>query len=125
MFIFVPGMMHLRKYIKLFILLLLPVYLVLLGNSMSNMHLHVLSNGMVVKHAHPFDREEDSQEHHSHSDAETCYYQAFFLDYFDTAEPVHPLIADLSIAEILVQPAVLHYSFQHTNPNFLRGPPNS
>ena len=117
--------MHLRKYIKLFILLVLPVYLFLLGNSMSNMHLHVLSNGMVVKHAHPFDREADSQEHHSHSDAETCYYQAFFLDFFDTSEPIHQLIADLSASEMIVQFMELDYSFQHSNPNYLRGPPNS
>jgi hypothetical protein len=118
-------MMHLRKYIKLFILLVLPVYLVLLANSMSNMHLHVLSNGMVVKHAHPFDREEDSQEHHSHSDAETCYYQAFFLDYFDTAEPVQQLVAVIPAAELAAPLIVLNYSCQSSNPNGLRGPPNS
>lgn len=118
-------MMRLRKYIKLFILLVLPVYLVLLGNSMSNMHLHVLSNGMVVKHAHPFDREADRQDHHSHSDAETCYYQAFFLDFFDTFEPIQQLIADLSASEMIVPYMVLNYSFQHANPNYLRGPPNS
>ncbi len=118
-------MMHLRKYIKLFILLVLPVYLVLLGNSMSNMHLHVLSNGMVVKHAHPFDREADSQNHHSHSDSETCYYQAFFLDYFDTVEPVQRLVAEVPAAEIIEQLIVLNYSLQSTKPNGLRGPPNS
>lgn len=117
--------MRLRKYIKLFILLVLPVYLVLLGNSMSNMHLHVLSNGMVVKHAHPFERKADSQDRHSHSDAEACYYQAFFLDFFDTSQPIQQLIVDLSTSEMIVPPMVLDCSFQHANPNYLRGPPDS
>ncbi len=118
-------MMRLRKYIKLLILLVLPVYLGLLANSMSNMHLHVLSNGMVVKHAHPFNRKADSQEHHSHTDTEACYYQAFFLDYFDTSEPIQPVIVEVSAAEVAEFPIVLNYPFQSTNPNYLRGPPNS
>jgi len=118
-------MMHLRKYIKLFILLALPVYLGLLANSISNMHVHVLSNGMVVKHAHPLESGADSQKHHSHSDEEACYYQAFFLDYFDTSEPTNLLTMNLPETEITVHPTVCYYLFQYPNPNYLRGPPNS
>ena len=118
-------MLMLRKYIKVFILLVLPVYLILLGNSMSNMHIHVLSNGMVVRHAHPFSREQESKEHHHHSGSESNYYQGFFLNYFDTSEPIFNVPVKLYVCQIIELPVISHYVFEASRHYFLRGPPVS
>jgi len=113
-----------RKYIKVFILLFLPVYLLLLANSMLNMHVHILSNGMVVRHAHPFAHHSDpSGESHHHTGKEYIFYHGFFLNYYDTAESVaicqqfsyRPLFAGKPVSD--------SYSFAYSVVNPLRGPP--
>ncbi|WP_299584046.1 hypothetical protein [uncultured Sunxiuqinia sp.] len=116
-------MRRLYKYIKVFILLVLPVYLALLANSMQNMHVHVLSNGMVVKHAHPLKHDSEGDKHHSHSDSEICYYQAFFLDYLDTSTPFEPVRLTTVAVDTDEQPLAFFYSYEQFNLNDLRGPP--
>lgn len=118
-------MLTLRKYIKVFILLVLPVYLFLLVNSMMNMHLHVLSNGMIVRHAHPFNHQEDAKQHHHHSKSETCYYQAFFLDYLDTSEPIQRLVSDVIVTNLFYAVIPICPASEIINLNDLRGPPMS
>ena len=115
-----------RKYIKQSILLFLPVYLLLLANSMLNMHMHVLSNGMVVRHAHPFGHDRDQehdQESHSHSGKEYSFYEGFYLDYCDTAEPL-PVLQQLIVKEeIAGKPVSPNYRFELSALFPLRGPP--
>jgi hypothetical protein len=57
----------LRKISKIVIPFFLLVVLCSLVNATVNQHFHRLSTGIVVKHAHPFDRGEEGtpfQEHH-------------------------------------------------------------
>ncbi|WP_159521423.1 hypothetical protein [Sunxiuqinia indica] len=118
-------MMALRKYIKVFILLVLPVYLILLVNSISNMHVHLLSNGVVIQHAHPFDREGESKLPHQHSHAEYQFYQAFFHNYFDNSAPLPDLEVIRPSYKIVSVPVVQLYCFKSANDQRLRGPPLS
>lgn len=89
------------------------------------MHVHVLSNGMVVKHAHPFNREAESKSHHHHSDSETSFYQGFFQGYFDTSEPFLGLTAIIPSSQFVGSPVIMIYQFEHINHYRLRGPPIS
>jgi hypothetical protein len=114
---------NLRKYIKVFIILILPVYLLLLANSMMNMHVHVLSGGMVVRHAHPFKTDAGSGEAHHHSSKDCSFYQGFFLGYFDTSEPYQKLTATIYVAAIIGEPSQEDYSFETAAWQNLRGPP--
>ena len=113
----------LRKYIKVFIVLILPVYLCLLASSIMNMHVHVLSNGMVVRHAHPFDHNAGSGKQHHHSDHDCSFYQGFFLGYFDTSEPFPKLVKTVYVAIIIGEPLQGNYTFETSCHFSLRGPP--
>lgn len=114
-----------RKYIRIFILLILPVYLALLANSMMNMHVHVLSGGMVVRHAHPFDHSTGSGEKHHHSASECSFYHGFFLEYTDTSEAVSKLVASLYVAAIIGETHHEKYTSGAFSFYNLRGPPEA
>ncbi|MBW6479538.1 MAG: hypothetical protein K0B37_08930 [Bacteroidales bacterium] len=62
-----------RKLKKLFVLLTLPMVMFLFFNQVAFWHYHVLENGMVVEHSHPFKNNPKPgtpfQKHH-HSDFE-------------------------------------------------------
>ncbi|WP_423129548.1 hypothetical protein [Gaoshiqia sp. Z1-71] len=107
-----------RTYIKVLILLCLPVYLFILANSMLNMHLHVLSNGMVVRHAHL-----SGNQHHDHSVKEISFYEGFFLDYCNTVSPYTGLQTFVYTTEIIGTPLSAHYSRDYSGLFQLRGPP--
>jgi len=67
----------LRRIAKVGLIMLLPVLLMLFHNQLSNWHFHVLHNGMVVRHAHPYDRPEHAGSpvsDHSHSDSEFLHF---------------------------------------------------
>jgi len=58
------------KYIKLTIgCVMIALGIMLMLNNVCNTHIHVLENGNIVKHAHPFDK--DSSNDHEHS---KCLY---------------------------------------------------
>lgn len=59
---------------------MLPVYFMLIGNSISNRHVHVLQNGMIISHAHPFEKSTQNEKGtsgHSHSKTELILFQSF------------------------------------------------
>ena len=58
---------------KAFLLALIPLTMLLFHNQLSNWHYHMLSNGMMVKHAHPYNKAENPGSplsNHTHSDFE-------------------------------------------------------
>lgn len=66
------GLSYIRKMARIIIPVFLIVVICFLTNATINQHFHKLSSGLVVKHAHPFDRENTGspfQEHH-HSSSE-------------------------------------------------------
>lgn len=67
--------MRLRKLVAL---LSIPVILLLFHNRIANWHLHVLYNGIVVEHAHPFSPSKSTDspyQKHSHSSWEMFIYE--------------------------------------------------
>lgn len=77
-----------RKHIKTLVRWVLPVYLLVLANSIVNMHVHVLPDGVVVRHSHFYNHNSEDGKQHNHGEKEVSYYQSFFLGYFDNSEPV-------------------------------------
>jgi hypothetical protein len=65
--------MHLTRKIGRFIILLsLPAVMFLFHNQLANWHYHLLDNGMVVEHSHPYSKPKSGSpfQQHSHSDLE-------------------------------------------------------
>ncbi len=119
-------MESLRKNIKLIVAFALPIYLMVLANSMMNMHVHILSNGMVVKHAHPFEHSEsDTEEHHHHTDDELSFYEGFTVDFYDDSTPLSGIDVYLPEFEKIGEVQSASYTNYHFDLKQLRAPPIS
>ncbi len=76
-------MIFIRENIKIFYLLLLPVYFYIAQNSLLNRHTHFYANGIVVTHSHPLDHEQGKPiNQHHHSSTEICFFHSLQIDYF-------------------------------------------
>lgn len=65
-------MLHVRKISRFIIPVLLVVVFCFVSNATLNQHYHKLSSGLVVKHAHPFDKGDIGNpfQEHQHSTSE-------------------------------------------------------
>jgi len=71
-------MIKLKQILRYPVLLLLPVYLIALGNSISNRHIHILPNGLIISHAHPFEKgDTPGKNKHNHTQTQYFFYQTF------------------------------------------------
>lgn len=118
-------MVKLRKHIAFLAILLIPVYLLVMGNSIRNRHTHVLPNGMVITHSHPFTDDKGLPVKHSHSRNQIVFFQLFTFDFFDSSPEVF-------LAKKQSKPGndlLIFYSDQapanYYSGTFLRGPPLS
>ena len=96
-------MTGLRKISRILIPLFLVVVVCFLTNATLNQHYHKLSSGLVIKHAHPFNKESTGQpfqEHrHSSSDlilldqASHIFFRIYlFIIFFITLFATHEII---------------------------------
>jgi hypothetical protein len=69
---------------KLLVYLFFAAYLFCLQNSLFNTHVHVLPDGSVVRHAHPFSH--NNPNGHQHNHAEFHFYHGSSVSYFDTSD---------------------------------------
>ena len=62
---------RLRKYKHFILLVTFPVLILFISNSLINRHNHLV-RGVVISHAHPFNKEKDNNQYpyHKHTDAE-------------------------------------------------------
>lgn len=70
---FVNGMALLRRIGKFFLLVSIPAMLLLFYSQAAYWHYHILGDGTVVKHAHPYNSESGATtpyQNHRHSDFE-------------------------------------------------------
>lgn len=83
-------MLLIRKHIKFLLFLILPAYFLVLGNSIANRHIHILPNGSVVTHAHPFinDNTSEDKTKHGHTKAEFIFFQLTTIDFFEVSTPL-------------------------------------
>lgn len=119
-------MVELRKNINVLAILLIPVYLLVMGNSILNRHTHVLPNGVVITHSHPFtDSKTGLPVKHNHTQNQIVFYQLFTFDFCDfTPEVV--LANNDKILQFEIQ---AFYTDQNSgnslSANLLRGPPSA
>lgn len=82
-------MIVIRKNIRLLFVLVLPVYLFIVQSTIQNKHTHFFSNGIVITHAHPVDREKGAHNSdHRHTETEICLFQQLNFDYFQPPPPL-------------------------------------
>jgi hypothetical protein len=124
-----PNYMTRNKwYLKFAALLVIPAMVLLFHNRVSNWHYHVLYNGIVVEHSHPFsDSKKDGSpfQNHQHSDSE-------FLMLAELSNALTLLVVALMVAGLLLEkttrqttrPRIIFLSEQGSAANPLRAPPN-
>lgn len=116
-----------KWYLKFTALLVIPAMVLLFHNRVSNWHYHVLHNGIVVEHSHPFsDSKKDSTpfQNHQHSESE-------FLMLAELSNALTLLVVALVLAGMLLEkttrqttlPQLIFFSGQGSAANPLRAPP--
>jgi hypothetical protein len=96
-------MTGLRKISRILIPLFLVIVVCFLTNATLNQHYHKLSSGLVIKHAHPFNKESTGQpfQEHRHSSSELIlldqashiFFRIYlFLIFFITLFATHEII---------------------------------
>ncbi len=65
-----------KKNSKFFIAAIIPLVLMLFINSSVNKHQHILANGQIIVHAHPYQllHSETSGQNHKHSNEELAFF---------------------------------------------------
>ncbi|MCG6189687.1 hypothetical protein [Maribellus maritimus] len=82
-------MEYIRKNIKFIFLLVIPVYFSIIQNSILNKHTHFCSNGIVVTHSHPINKEDGKPiNNHKHTKTEICFFHCFHFDSFTIPEEI-------------------------------------
>lgn len=120
-------MLRNKWYYKLAAFLVIPAMVLLFHNRVSNWHFHVLHNGIVVEHSHPYsDSKKDGTpfQNHQHSDSE-------FLMLAELSNALTVLVVALMVAGMLLEkttrqttlPRIIFLSGQGAAANPLRGPP--
>ncbi len=109
-------------------LALIPVIMLLFNNQISNWHYHLLSNGMLVKHAHPYNKSEKPTapfSNHHHSDFEFFVLGqlsalSLILSFLLFALLIH---ASLNQAMLFERYRLPYLQQQYLSLKFLRAPP--
>ncbi len=80
-------MEFIRKNTKVLFILVLPVYFLIIQNSILNKHTHFFANGLVITHSHPLDKSSDVPvKSHGHTQKEICLFSLLNIN-FHTATP--------------------------------------
>jgi hypothetical protein len=121
--VYLIRMEKLRKYISILALLLIPVYFLVLGSSVKNRHTHVLSNGVVITHSHPFTDSNGKPIQHGHTRNQIVFFHLFTFDFFDSSPTVF-LAEETAVLQGEIKPCVCNTFPQTVSAvTFLRGPP--
>nr|WP_321487452.1 hypothetical protein [uncultured Draconibacterium sp.] len=75
-----------RKHTNFLFVLILPVYLYIVQNSIQNEHTHVYANGIVVTHSHPISRSDGPNNNHKHSQREINLYASLHFGLYETPD---------------------------------------
>ena len=73
-------MLLIKRIKKIIPILILPVVMMWFFNSVNNRHYHQLSDGSLITHSHPFQKQASNQgpvKSHNHSDAEFLFLSFF------------------------------------------------
>lgn len=117
-------MAFIRRHINILFVLILPVYLYIVQNSIQNKHTHVYANGIVVTHSHPLDVAGDLPvTNHDHTKTEICLYSNLHFDFYE-APVLTELVVDLSetYTDYVIENDEA-ISFSHFSSSIPRAPP--
>lgn len=117
-------MKFIRKNTKVLFILVLPVYFLIIQNSIRNKHTHFFPNGVVITHSHPLNRNSDDPiKNHSHSKTEICLFSLLNIN-LHIATPEYNI--DFSTTDYSKSFVVDDVRIEYTSPNYHlvpRGPP--
>lgn len=116
-------MIKLRKHITLIALLLIPVYLLVLGSTIRNRHSHVLPNGLVITHSHPFTDADGKPVKHGHTGNQFLFYQLFTFDFFQSSPELILSENTHSFQQEIKSVYAETFITRTSSKAFLRGPP--
>ena len=116
-------MVNLRKHISWLAFLLIPVYFLVLGSTVKNRHTHVLPNGMVITHSHPFTDAGGKPIQHSHTRNQIVFFQLFTFDFFESTPEVVLTEKTADLQGEIKSISIKQISETYTSAIFLRGPP--
>ncbi len=116
-------MLRLRKHISILAILLIPVYLLVLGSTIRNRHSHVLPNGLVITHSHPFTDASGQPVKHGHTANQILFYQLFTFDFFQSSPVVFVSASDSYVQREINTIYVGEFSPRTATTAYLRGPP--
>jgi len=68
-----------RENTKFLFILVIPVYFYIVQSSILNKHSHFNSNGLVITHSHPLDKDVNN---HDHTETEICFFANLHFDFF-------------------------------------------
>jgi len=89
-----------RQNIKFVFILVLPVYLFIVENSILNKHAHVYSNGLVITHSHPLNTDSDEPSDHDHTKSEINLICGLSIDFHLAPELSHVDEANSELVEV-------------------------
>ncbi|OFX55390.1 MAG: hypothetical protein A2066_10600 [Bacteroidetes bacterium GWB2_41_8] len=116
-------MVRLRKHISFLAILLIPVYLLVLGSTIKNRHSHVLPNGLVITHSHPFTDANGEPVKHSHTSNQVLFYQLFTFDFFQSSPEVFVPASDSPVQREINTIYAGQLPPHAATTAYLRGPP--
>lgn len=114
-----------KNIMRYLVFVMLPAYFIVLQNSITNRHTHMLPNGLVVSHAHPFlGGDKSPKKEHKHSQTQIFFFQ-------DLSDISHCAAHVTSLNEVFRQSEVrffvdktIHFESPHPLFNNGRDPPH-
>jgi hypothetical protein len=104
---------------------LLPVYFLIVQQSLQNRHAHFYANGMIIIHSHPVSHcNQNPINDHSHSKTEICFFHLLSFDLYETTGELKLNNTHLAVTAYIFhsnEKASLKPLFQY--PDY-RGPPD-
>ena len=116
-------MNYIRQNIKFVFILILPVYLFIVENSILNKHTHVYSNGLIITHSHPLDSESDGPVNHDHTKSEINLTCGLNIDFHLAPELSYITVVIPSQLEIRKSESEKIFYKLHDSRFIPRGPP--
>jgi hypothetical protein len=116
-------MKQLRKYIWIFPILIIPVYLIVVQSTLRYKHTHILPDGTVISHSHLPVNETGNGTSHQHTKRELLFYSLVNIHLHNTTSTEVVDFRTTLIFEKFINTEVLSKSFSVFYHKVSRAPP--
>ena len=93
-------MLQIRKIAKISNLLMIPVIMLLFFNASNNKHSHILADGQIINHAHPFKSDNSTTPFQNHKHTS---FELIFLSFLSNSIGVLPFLLAFSAVFFLLK----------------------